>query len=76
MRTYLSIVPPGEYYTKIHILHGMSFLAGVELAYQDSDGKNWIRNGLGIIKQINVSPSEYYSLPLPLAWEMPIGKIS
>ncbi len=72
----LSVVPPGKYFTRIQIHHGMGFISGIELAFQDSHGKNWIRNGVGITRKLNLSPSEYYSLPLPLSWEKPLEKIS
>jgi len=75
LRSFLSIVPPGKYYTRLQIHHGMNFLSGVEIAFKDRHGKSWVRNGDGFLSKISQSPEEYYGLPLPISWENPKEKI-
>ena len=75
-RSYLSIVPPGIYYTRIQIQHGMSFLSGLEIAFLDKEGQGWVRDGDGIIIRIKQFPYEYYEIPLPISWEQPKDRMT
>ena len=74
-RAFLSLIPPGKYYTRLQVHHGMNFLSGIEIAFIDKNGENWIRNGDGILNKINESPVQYYNLPSPISWEIPNEKI-
>jgi len=74
-RSYLSIAPPGICYTRIQIHRGMSFLAGIEIAFIDKDGQSWVRDGSGILVKIAKPTYVYYGIPLPISWEFPRGEM-
>jgi hypothetical protein len=73
-RSYLSVVPPGTWYVAGFTHRGMSFHPGVEIAFCDSDGRNWLRTGDGELQQIPTSPVEHYGLCLPLSWQLPASE--
>lgn len=75
LRAYLDLVPPGKYYTRIQVHHGMSFISGLEIAFIDSFGQFWVRNGNSQLSKINMPPNEYYNIGLPLSWVHPIPEI-
>lgn len=74
-REFLSVVPPGLYYAHTHGNSGMSFHPSAHVAFTDSYGNNWARDGKGQLKEINQSPVEYFELPRPLGWSFPLEKI-
>lgn len=74
-RAFLSLMPPGKYYTRLQVHHGMNFLSGIEIAFIDKYGENWIRTGDGVLSKIIESPVQYYNLPTPISWEIPNEKI-
>lgn len=74
-RTYLNLVPPGKYFTRLMIHHGMHFLSGVEIAFIDNAGQSWLRDWDGLIIHLKQQPSEYYNLSLPISWESPLTKM-
>lgn len=73
-RNFLSVVPPGTWYVAGFTHRGMSFHPGVEIAFCDAAGRNWLRTGNGKLKQIPKSPVNYYGLSLPLPWRLPSEK--
>ncbi|HSZ86494.1 MAG TPA: hypothetical protein VK787_10710 [Puia sp.] len=74
-RSFLKLIPPGTFYTKNEIFHGMNFLSGIEIAFTDAAGKYWLRNGDGILEELEIEPYKYYDLALPLSWEYPNQKL-
>lgn len=51
---------------------GMGLIMGLEIAFTDSMGQNWIRRGNGILQKIDTNPLDYYEIPLPPAWSTPL----
>lgn len=71
-RSFLSVVPPGKCYFHLRVNNSMGFRSGVEAAFIDVNGLCWVRDGQGRVKKIRQQPEEYYSLALPVSWEMPL----
>lgn len=71
----LSVIPPGKSFTFIGGgYHGMSFHPSIAMAFKDIKGKNWFRSGRGDLKEISMSPTDFYELRLPISWEIPKQK--
>jgi hypothetical protein len=71
--SFLSVVPPGKSFTHVDgSYHGMSFHPSIEIAFKDVKGKNWIRTGRGVLKEISKSPVSYYKLHHQLTWHLPV----
>ena len=71
LRSFISLAPPGKHYARIQIHHGMNFLSGIEIAFKDTYGQCWVRNGEGILTSIDQLTHKYYGLYLPISWEQP-----
>lgn len=55
--SFLSVVPPGRSFTHVDGgYNGMSFHPAIEIAFKDVKGKNWIRTGRGVLKEISKPP--------------------
>jgi hypothetical protein len=68
-RVCISAAPPGQGYTVIQAsYHGMSRRPGVEIAFKDRMGKNWIRKANGELVEIKESPMRHYDISLPALW--------
>jgi len=66
----IDVVPPGEGYIPIRFEPGGMFKRpGVELAFQDAKGINWLRGSKGELTEIDVPPVQYYGVDLPTGWE-------
>lgn len=50
---------------------GMSAQPGVELAFTDANGRNWIRYASERLIQIHLPADDYYRLDEPVNWEAP-----
>jgi hypothetical protein len=50
---------------------GMMRRYGIELAFQDAGGCYWLRQGNGILKQIDQHPVDLYGIPRPVPWHNP-----
>lgn len=74
-RALLSVVPPGQYYARTDGHTGMHFHPSVNVAFTDNSGNNWMRSGRGLLSEIHVKPTEYFSLPRPMSWSYPSKKI-
>ena len=71
--SFLSVVPPGKSFTFVNgDYRDLGFHPSIELAFKDVKGKNWIRTGRGVLKEIGKSPVDYYKLHRPLKWELPV----
>lgn len=70
--TYAGRIPPGQSeYIVEHPGHGMSKRFSIELAFQDSGGRYWVRNGKGQLTPTNKDPLSYYGIDPPVGWRMP-----
>jgi hypothetical protein len=71
-RTFVGLLPPGRTeYTIKHPGHGMHRKFAIELAFEDTGGRGWIRQGLGGLKQISKDPLAFYEIDPPVGWLMP-----
>lgn len=71
-RVCLSVAPPGQVYTSLPAdYHGMNRHPGIEIAFKDGAGKNWVRKANGDLEPISTSPVDNYNLDLPLGWQFP-----
>jgi hypothetical protein len=71
-RNYLGRLPPGRTeYTVKHPGHGMHKRFSVELAFEDSGGRTWVRSGKGALKQVSQDPLAFYGISPPVSWLMP-----
>jgi hypothetical protein len=71
-RLFVGSLPPGQ--TKMRIEQpgqGMMRRYGIELAFQDAGGCYWLRQGNGILKQIDQHPVDLYGIPRPVPWHNP-----
>lgn len=74
-RAFLSVVPPGKYYSKIGDgWGGMSFHPSSSVAFIDASGTNWVREGDGRLHKIDLKPMEYYNIPRPISWGHPLDE--
>ena len=65
----IAVAPPGLGFIKVEAYyHGMFRRPGVEIAFRDTAGRNWIRKADGGILEIEKSTLEYYEIPLPADW--------
>jgi hypothetical protein len=75
-RALVAVVPPGDGFISIHLDYaGMYRRPGIEFAFQDALGRNWLRKSNGELTEINVSPAEYYNIPRPSGWGSLVAKI-
>lgn len=69
----IDIMPPGQGYVAIEALrfgHPGHSRAGVEIAFKDIFGNNWIRKPDGeMLSQLEKSTIEYYGIDLPASWQ-------
>jgi hypothetical protein len=68
-RAFKGELPPGR--TNLEVEWpggGMHIRFGVELAFRDAGGRNWIRTADGQLKRIQVEPIDHYGLNEPLPW--------
>jgi len=71
--SFLSVVPPGKSFTSVDgNYHELAFHPAIEIAFKDVKGKNWVRTGRGILREIGKTPVEYYQLHRPLSWKLPV----
>lgn len=69
-RAKVRVIPPGISETKVSVFyHGMSYQSAIEVAFTDSFGNHWVRDGCGKLDEIDVSPEMYYGISLPADWE-------
>lgn len=64
----VGIVPPGKGYV---IVHDVTIIRrqGIEIAFQDIIGKNWIRNANGELEELKVPTTQHYDVTLPTSWQ-------
>lgn len=70
-RVCIDVVPPGQGYTSVDAIqfgHPGHSRAGVEIAFKDRSGSNWIRKATGELSEIDKSAMEYYNIDLPTSW--------
>jgi hypothetical protein len=67
----VAVVPPGKGKAS-HQAHyqGMMLRPGLEIAFIDAFGKNWVRKYNGKLIEIPISPIEHYKLTVPRAWKI------
>lgn len=65
----LSIVPPGKGYISIQSEPPGHSRIGVEIAFNDKSGINWVRKVDGELLELDLSPIEHYKIDLPASWE-------
>jgi len=71
-RTFLSVVPPGKYYSSVNGgYRGMSFQPAVEIAFKDKNGRSWLRTRNGGCFELKESPTVHYKFSPPLSWKLP-----
>jgi hypothetical protein len=65
----LLAVPPGRWKLAFgQTAGGMFARPGIELAFTDATGRNWLRSPGGALTSIRQSPVQYYRLPEPVDW--------
>jgi hypothetical protein len=65
----IAVAPPGQGFIVVAAnYHGMHRRAGVEIAFRDAAGNNWVRKATGQLLEIDTSTIEYYDVPLPTGW--------
>lgn len=65
----IAVVPPGQGYIGIEAsYHGMGRYVGVEIAFKDARGRNWLRQADGELLEIKKSTVEFYDISLPTSW--------
>lgn len=65
----IAVAPPGEGYTVVATdYHGMHRRPGVEFAFRDTAGNNWVRKPDGQLIEIQTSTIRYYNVTLPTSW--------
>jgi hypothetical protein len=70
-RTF-SILPPGIQKTDFaYGWNAMGLRPGVEIAFRDQAGINWVRLADGLLKQIDRRPVDYYDLAENQEWSTP-----
>jgi hypothetical protein len=63
-------VPPGGFTG--HIDTGGGFLGRrhtIELAFQDADGRYWLRRGNGKLARVRKHPLDLFNIPRPASWQ-------
>ena len=70
-RSLIAVVPPGIGYTTFPFnYHGMFRRPRIEIAFQDTANRYWLRNTKGELTELDVSPIAHYEIPLPVGWSM------
>ena len=65
----IAVAPPGQGYIMVEAdYHGMHRRPGVEIAFRDAAGRNWVRKADGELLEIEKSTVEYYEITLPTGW--------
>jgi hypothetical protein len=63
-------LPPGKTRSQIdNPGQGMYIRHGVEIAFRDSIGYRWVRQGDGLLREVGKDPRALYGLPEPLPWK-------
>jgi hypothetical protein len=71
-RCFVGQLPPGKSKHVIeHPGHGMHKRFSIELAFRDSNGRNWVRDGSGVLQQIETDPLAHYGIDPPVSWLVP-----
>jgi hypothetical protein len=71
VRTF-TVIPPGRHYTTVPGgWAGMMRRPGVELAFVDQAGVNWLRTADGELSEIHPEPVDYYGMSRPISWDIP-----
>lgn len=47
---------------------GMHVVPGVEIAFRDGSGMNWVRRVDGLLEELGTNPVRHYQLEQPLGW--------
>jgi hypothetical protein len=69
---YFSSIPPGKYETQVSAgWAGMMARPGIEIAFTDHSGQNWVRYANGRLVALAKTPALYYKLDEPVGWESP-----
>lgn len=67
----IDVVPPGRWMVTSQNMGdavGMHMRAGVEVAFRDAAGLNWIRRVDGRLEKITSEPADHYHLDRPIGW--------
>ena len=71
--SFTTVLPPGKYRTIVSSdYHGMQFRPAIEIAFTDSKGKHWVRDGNGKVYSLSKVPTDYYDIGEPMQWCLPI----
>jgi hypothetical protein len=72
-RNFIGRLPPGRTEHKIkHPGQGMHHRFAIELAFQDSSGRIWVRRGRGrLVRSSATDPLSVYEITPPVGWRMP-----
>src|ERR1017187_3004463 len=69
---YFGTVPPGQYEAQVSPMWaGMMARPGIEIAFNDSNGRSWVRYANGQVVALNGSTAAYYHLEEPANWVSP-----
>jgi hypothetical protein len=71
-RIYIGRLPPGRSEYDIH--HpggGMHKKFSIELVFDDSAGRTWLRKGKGTLARLSKSTLAHYDISPPVGWRMP-----
>lgn len=72
IHSFVGQLPPGRSeYSIEHPGHGMHKRFSIEIAFEDSNGKKWVRNARGQLAEIETDPLTYYDISPPVSWLAP-----
>lgn len=67
---YIHIVPPGDgIIIAPHGYQGMNFVGAVEIGFEDSGNRSWVRRGNGRLEKIAEDTFEYYKVASPPSYD-------
>lgn len=67
-----AVIPPGRHYTTVPGgWAGMMRRPGVEIAFTDRAGINWLRSATGQLSEIRSEAADYYGISRPIGWDIP-----
>jgi hypothetical protein len=69
---FITVLPPGKFRAIVSSdYHGMQFRPAIEIAFTDSKGKHWVRDGNGVLHELPKVPTKYYGVGEPMEWNLP-----
>jgi len=68
---YIHTLPPGNgFIFSPQGYQGMGFVGAVEVGFEDSGNRSWVRHGNGSLEEINEGTLKYYKVALPPTYDI------